>query len=64
MSAVRQEDMGFHSAMGAMCNKHMGYSSVRSDFWNIGRGHRCDDGDIGQECMGYRSGMSKWRRGL
>ena len=49
MSAVRQEDMGFHSAMGAMCNKHMGYC--------------CDDGAIGQERMGYRSVMSKWRRG-
>ena len=48
MSAVGQEDMGVHSARSAMCNKHMVY--------------RCDDGAIGQERMGYRSGMSEWRR--
>jgi len=36
--------MGFHSAMSAACNKNTGYC--------------CDDGAIGQERMGYRSGMS------
>ena len=35
--------MGFYSAMSASRNKHIGY--------------RCDDGAIGQERMGYRSGM-------
>lgn len=37
--------MGFHSVVSAACNKNMGYC--------------CDDGDIGQECMGYGSGMSE-----
>lgn len=59
MSEVWQEEKGFHSAMGASRNKHIGYRSVRSDFWNIGRGHRCNDSVIGQEHMVYRSGMSK-----
>ena len=45
-----------------MCNKHMGYCCIGSDFWNIGMGYRCDDGAIGQECMVYRSDMSEWRR--
>ena len=45
MSAVWQEDMGFHSVMSAACNKNTGY--------------RCDDGAIGQERMGYRSGMRR-----
>lgn len=48
MSAVRQKDMGFHSAMSASRHKHIGYC--------------CDDSAIGQERMGYRSGMSEWRR--
>lgn len=50
MSAVRQEDMGFHSAMGAACNKN--------------RDYRCDDGAIGQERMGYRSDTSEFTEGL
>lgn len=45
MSAVRQEDMGFHSARSAMCNKHMVY--------------HCNDGDIRHIGTGYRSVVSE-----
>ncbi len=60
MSAVWQEDMGFHSARSAACNKNTGYCCVMSDFRHKAMVYRCDYGDIGQERMGYRSGMRVW----